>query len=173
MKIPETVSIATMKDIITIDIDEGVDTALTLMKENRIRHLPVTNDDEIVGMLTTRDISRALLPQSRFKDWKHITDEDLRNNICAGELMNWPIAALPLKSDLAFITDYMIDHKLSAIILTHDDGRVAGILSHEDLLHALAEILKHPEQPLREKIKEWFSKSSIGDFIKPLSDSGI
>ena len=44
----------------TIDQAQTIDTALALMKTHRIRHLPVLDDDRLVGVVSERDLMMAL-----------------------------------------------------------------------------------------------------------------
>ena len=46
--------------LVTIASTEDIHTAATLMKEHSIRRLPVTEDGELVGMLTTTDLTHYL-----------------------------------------------------------------------------------------------------------------
>ena len=58
----ESVRVATFLStpLITIDTAENIHAAATLMKENSIRRLPVTHDGDIVGILTTTDLTHYL-----------------------------------------------------------------------------------------------------------------
>jgi CBS domain-containing protein len=49
--------------LITIEIDRSAHDASDLMAERGIRHLAVTDDGRIVGMLSVRDLLRY------FKNW--------------------------------------------------------------------------------------------------------
>jgi CBS domain-containing protein len=42
--------------VITIDESENIDNAAELMAKNKIKHLPVVNDKEVVGIVTTTDL---------------------------------------------------------------------------------------------------------------------
>lgn len=44
------------KDLITITKGESIKTAIDLIRERRIRHLPVVEGKELVGILTERDV---------------------------------------------------------------------------------------------------------------------
>ena len=44
------------KDVITTTPDTSINEAARLMAEHWIRHLPVVRDDEVVGMLSQRDV---------------------------------------------------------------------------------------------------------------------
>lgn len=55
----------TLKTLMTpfpyaIDIDADLPQAQTLMAEHDIRHLPVTEDGQLVGVITERDVHRSL-----------------------------------------------------------------------------------------------------------------
>ena len=46
-------------DIKTIHALDSLEKALEMMKENKIKKLPVVSDDRIIGIITVTDISRA------------------------------------------------------------------------------------------------------------------
>ena len=52
---------ATLKEhmitkVIIVNPEQSLDEALDLMNENRIRHLPVVDGDQLIGMLSIRDL---------------------------------------------------------------------------------------------------------------------
>jgi CBS domain-containing protein len=54
-----TVTACMTKALVTIEEDELVSEAMSLMKKQGIRHLPVTADGTIIGVLSTADLLRA------------------------------------------------------------------------------------------------------------------
>ena len=46
--------------LVTVDSAENIHIAATLMKEHSVRRLPVTDDGEVVGILTTTDLTHYL-----------------------------------------------------------------------------------------------------------------
>jgi CBS domain-containing protein len=46
--------------VITISSTKSIDTAATLMRDHSIRRLPVVDDDHLVGILTTTDLTHYL-----------------------------------------------------------------------------------------------------------------
>jgi predicted transcriptional regulator len=54
-----TVTACMSKALVTIEEDELVSEAMSLMKKQGIRHLPVTADGTIIGVLSTADLLRA------------------------------------------------------------------------------------------------------------------
>ena len=56
-----------VKKVITIKSGDTLDTAQSLMVENSIRHLPVADGSELVGILTESDIRSAFLSEIHSK----------------------------------------------------------------------------------------------------------
>jgi CBS domain-containing protein len=54
-----TVTMCMTKAVVTIEDSEALSEAETLMKKNGIRHLPVTEDGTIIGVLSVADLLRA------------------------------------------------------------------------------------------------------------------
>jgi len=48
------------RNIVTIDINDGIQSAMDLMFTKSFRHLPVMDGPKIMGMITVRDIIRAI-----------------------------------------------------------------------------------------------------------------
>ena len=55
-----TVTACMSKSLVTIEEDELLSEAMGLMKKQGIRHLPVTADGTIIGVLSVADLLRAL-----------------------------------------------------------------------------------------------------------------
>ncbi|MDK2744893.1 MAG: CBS domain-containing protein [Nitrospira sp.] len=62
---PNSTTVATCmsRSIVTIEEDESLADAMSLMKKQGIRHLPVTADATIIGVLSVSDLLRALEAQ--------------------------------------------------------------------------------------------------------------
>ena len=48
------------KDVITVTNNDPIKHCMTLMTENRIRHLPVMDEDRLIAMISITDVVRAL-----------------------------------------------------------------------------------------------------------------
>lgn len=111
-------------DLITASESMSALGALSLMRSRGVRHLPVVNEggDRVLGMLSDRDLIN--------KD----TDTPIV------KLMSSPIFSFDIKTSLLVITNSMIEHKVSAFLVT-EEGRATGIVTSEDLLILLSEML--------------------------------
>ena len=61
--IDESLENLLMRDIITFDPSTGISSAISVASRKKIRHLPVVENDKIVGMITFRDLVAYLLPE--------------------------------------------------------------------------------------------------------------
>jgi CBS domain-containing protein len=50
-------------DIVTVNPSVDLEECFNLMNVHRIRHLPVVEDDKLVGMLSIRDLVRAIVDE--------------------------------------------------------------------------------------------------------------
>ena len=137
--------------------------AKQLMKEKRIRHLPVANyKNEIVGIFTERD----LIGTDRF--------QDLPVEIFASPNVEYVTADTPLRN----VALKMLEKKISCVLLTDDQQKLVGILTTDDLLFHLTQLLDpnhhNEENPtLFNKVKSLAWIETVGEFSKKLSDIGI
>jgi CBS domain-containing protein len=83
------------KNVIVGDPEMQLADATRLMFENRVKKLPVVEDDQLVGLITVTDIARAIQTDRRTIELV----EALRNMHAVGESMqaraSWPKDVLP------------------------------------------------------------------------------
>lgn len=112
----------------TIGKDIPLKTALNLMREHRIRHLPVQDGGKLVGILTDRDVKLA----SSFTD---------AENLRVSEIMSSdPYTASP-EAPLDLVVLEMAERKYGCAIIQQRNGKVVGIFTAVDGLRVLGETL--------------------------------
>ncbi len=52
--------------VICVGPDQSVNECMALMTEKRIRHLPVMDDDELVGMVSIGDLVKSVIAEQQF-----------------------------------------------------------------------------------------------------------
>jgi len=52
--------------VVTVRPDQTIDDCMSLMTENRIRHLPVVEGDRLVGVISIGDVVKAIISQQEF-----------------------------------------------------------------------------------------------------------
>ncbi len=119
------------KHLITIPEWETAEAGLRLMKNNYIRHLPVTDakTGEIIGIVSDRDLIAEIDKPEFF----------------VRDLMNRNVVAFDLYTPLKRIVDEMIDKKVSSAMIK-SQGQYCGIITSEDMLQVLSMLLGDAEE---------------------------
>jgi CBS domain-containing protein len=76
---PITVKNAMTPNPIVCDPDDSLEEAMNLMVDNNIRHLPMTYQGKLEGMLSITDIVEKLLEKAKFE-----------NKLLKNYIQNWP-----------------------------------------------------------------------------------
>ena len=114
----------------TVGADQTLAHAHQLLREFRIRHLPVLRGGELVGMLTERDL--ALIETMRDVDPSEIRVE---------EAMSSGIFAVSPDAPLDDVVDEMAAKKYGSAVVVQNQ-KVVGILTVVDVCSALAALLR-------------------------------
>lgn len=118
---------------LTGSVTESVSDVMETMLTQDIRHLPIVSGDELVGMISDRDLrqfSRALL-----------TDLDkARVSLKApvGKMMSSDVLTADPEDDVDELIDIMVENKVGAVPIVDGDGLLVGIVSYIDILRAAA-----------------------------------
>ena len=101
-----------------------------VMREHRIRHLPVMEGERVVGIVTLRDLHLLETLPGVSPDEVEVEDAMTREVYVASE-----------QDELPDVVDHMVDGRIgSAVVL--GGGGLVGIFTAVDALRALAEILR-------------------------------
>lgn len=121
---------AMTRNVICIREVDTLQTAFDLMKEWDIRHLPVTTDGKLVGVISDRDI----LPYSMWSDSKVFLSRSVSDS-----MSRRVIAASP-DDPISQIAGLMISHKIDCIpIVDPTDRELIGLVTSMDLVDLLRE----------------------------------
>ena len=126
------------KDVFTVLPSHSLRTALLLMIKNKIsRVVVVTRGNEIVGIITSRDI----MPITSFIEGNGMESKDLSGIgyiMLARDIMNEPFI-IDKNTDLAEAAQNMYDKKISGIPVARSRNDLNGIITKTDIVRALIE----------------------------------
>jgi len=115
-----------------IDVDESLLRARALMVEHRIRHLPVQKNGALVGILTDRDLKRALDPDLGLpaKEELFVNDVYMPDAyvVDGGEALD-------------VVLDHMAEHHIGSALVTKHQ-KLVGILTATDACRLFCEHLR-------------------------------
>ncbi|HEV8307208.1 MAG TPA: CBS domain-containing protein [Methylomirabilota bacterium] len=129
---------------ITVPPDMAVFRARQLMQERHVRHLPVTERAELVGIVTDRDVRLNLpSPATSLSVWEV---KYVLARLTVGEIMTRTVITVGADRDIAAATRLMLAHTIGALPVM-EDGRFVGIITETDLLRAFLHTQEAPGMP--------------------------
>lgn len=132
------------KKLITVKAETPMQKAYEVMKKNNIRHLPVIDmNGRLVGMISDRDLKLAtyIKKVSEIETELKFDPKDM-----VEDYMNWPVQTVDEKTPLDQVAQMMVDEKVSALIVNAPNHYMKGIITTDDLLLYLVEILTTSEK---------------------------
>lgn len=132
---------------ITISPETTVFDARELMTRARVRHLLVTHNELLVGIVTDRDIRLNLpSPATSLTIWEL---NYLLRNLTVGRVMTSPVITTGPAGDVREAAIVMLDRKIGALPVLDEGMRPIGILTETDLVRAFAFELSLQEETRR------------------------
>jgi len=131
-------------DIITIAPQQGLVSAVALLEEFGVRHLPVLDTDtgKLVGVLTNREIE-SVLQGVFFAD----NEEDIRHalaQIQIGDLMEDDFPVIGPNATVGEAARRLVAHKVTGLPVVEYDAQgtdtLIGLITASDLLRYLADL---------------------------------
>ncbi len=120
-------------DVVTANLRDGLRQTFYRMRERRIRHMPVVDGDELVGIISDRDLRRP--------DW--VDDEEnvahyylLDNEHKVEGTMTRDPKVVRASDDVRQAVEILLDGNFGALPVVDDGGRLVGMISAVDMLRA-------------------------------------
>jgi acetoin utilization protein AcuB len=123
----------------SIDIEAPLAEAHAFLRERHIRHLPVTRDGVLAGVLTDRDIKLALGPDLGSPPERELRVSDVFQPECY---------VVDAGDRLEEVAATMAERHVGSALVTRA-GKLVGIFTTTDACRALARVLReqHPDSP--------------------------
>jgi acetoin utilization protein AcuB len=116
-------------EVHTIGDEQPMSVAHRMMREQRIRHLPVLHQGKLVGVVSDRDLHMV-----------ETLDEVDPRKIAVGEAMTTDTYIVDPDAKLDEVVRMMAAHKYGSAVVT-DHGHVVGIFTTVDACRAFADLL--------------------------------
>jgi len=135
---PTKVSEYMTAKVVTVSPNSGIREAFFIMKENSIRHLPVMEDKQLVGIISDRELRRPNWVDEAH-DIAHIYYLD--DNMAVSDVMIRNVHVLHTYDTLRKAVKLLLEHNIGAAPVLDKTSDVVGILSAVDLLRALNDMI--------------------------------
>lgn len=127
--------------VATIGPSDTVRSALRMMEDLEIRHLPVVEGNRLAGMVSDRDLREYRLPVV-----EEMTNPELAKGLLdtkVAEAMNTDIVTLEATESVKTAIDLMLEYGVGALpVVDRDRDELVGILSYVDVLRYVRGLLE-------------------------------
>jgi len=127
------------RKVLTAAPDDGVRETFFRMREARIRHLPVLDGAQLVGMLSDRDLRRPDWVDEA-PDLSH--DYQLDDSLSVSDLMSHNPIAVHTYDDLSKACALINTHGFGALPVLDKGDHLVGIVTKADLVRAFGQVLE-------------------------------
>ncbi len=150
MKIPRYVGELMSRDVLCVTEDQDFRDVENPMRLFKFRHMPVTDDRRLVGLVTQRDLLRvsasSLLPGAP-EQTAHLAKEYRIRDV----MTRTPRAVEP-ETPLVEAARLMQHEKLGCLPVVNGDNVVVGILTEADFVRLVKQILENEDQGSSERL---------------------
>jgi len=128
-------------DVVSINPETSIAEASELLVRNRIRHLPVTDEDgKLLGIVTDRDI-RSAMPSALSTGEEADRERDRVSRLEVKDIMSRRVVTISPMHTLQDALLLMQRTKVGAFPVLDPGGRLIGIISVRDLVRAFINVL--------------------------------
>jgi acetoin utilization protein AcuB len=111
------------------------------MRELAVRHVPVTDDGVLVGMLSDRDLAHVNIPRVLELQGADALREELATPII--DVMSSDVICAEPETEVGDVIGLLLEHKIGAVPVVEPGTReVLGIISYVDVLRALQDLVE-------------------------------
>jgi CBS domain-containing protein len=116
----------------TIEASHSIHEAKAIMDLEKIRHLPVTSDGRLVGVLSARDLKLAFVLSATGNS---------SETIQVGDVCNLEAYLTEFSTPVDQVLSVMLKRKLGSVLVTRE-GKLVGIVTTTDICRNYSELLK-------------------------------
>jgi acetoin utilization protein AcuB len=120
-----------------IDADAPLSEALAMMEQHGIRHLPVFEKGDVVGVISERDLERAHIPGHPLRE---------ETDLVVGDLCRRRPLFVDVGDPLDKVLTAMADKRLGSVLVLKE-GELAGVFTATDACRLLASLLLEQYSP--------------------------
>jgi acetoin utilization protein AcuB len=129
------------KNLITLEMDDDLGKAKAIFDQHKIHHILIINDNELVGVVTDRDIYKHLSPTIGTKNETPRDNSMLQKKLHL--IMNRNLTTTNEESSLNEAVLLFYDNHISCLPVVNEMMQPIGIISWRDILKVIALQYRH------------------------------
>ena len=136
------------KKVFTVEPDDLVDRVFFLIHYERIRHLPVVEDGRVVGIVSDRDLYKALGPRHRPRS---VVQQKEGSELYVvprkvKTIMHRGVETITANSRASKAASIMAEKRIGALPVVNEENKLIGIITGTDILKTFSKLEKRLEK---------------------------
>jgi acetoin utilization protein AcuB len=156
--------------LVTVTRRTRLSDAVKLTRERGIRHLPVLDGDTLVGIVSDRDLKRAMASSAtalEAHDLRYLLD-----GVTIGEIMTRAVITIGPGFPVEDAARLMVREKISALPVTEGD-RVVGIVTETDVMELFVRALGAGEPSSRLDVLLGRDRTALARMVETLEHAAV
>jgi CBS domain-containing protein len=136
MKKREPISHIMTKSVVTVNQNDDLKEVVAKLKSNSIRHIPVVNGKEVIGIISRTDINR--LTFGALFDGQEGADEAILDMLTISQIMTSKPKTVSSETVIKDLAEIFVKEEFHALPVV-DNGVLKGIVTTTDVIRYLLE----------------------------------
>ncbi|QNL23112.1 CBS domain-containing protein [Hyphobacterium sp. CCMP332] len=121
--------------VVTIDVNASLEKARDLFKKNKIRHLPVTDNELVIGILSQTDLLRLSFGNT-YVDDDMVGEDGIMDELSINQIMKHKPDMVGPNDSIKEVAEKFISAEYHALPV-EDNGKLVGIVTTTDVIRFL------------------------------------
>ncbi|OCC14212.1 CBS domain protein [Dissulfuribacter thermophilus] len=158
------------KNPLVVDENTSIMKATQLMKEHRIRRIPVVREGRLVGIVSDRDIKEAAPSKATSLDVHELYY--LLSEIKVKDIMTPNPLVLVETDSVERAAVIMLENKISGLPVINEDWEVVGIITQTDILKVMISISGIYHSPIQLAIELEDKPGALHELLVAMREQG-
>jgi len=156
--------------VITITPKTSLPEAMRLVGHRGIRHLPVVDDDRLIGIVSDRDLKRAMASPATALESHEL--RYLLDALTVDEIMTRAVVTVGRMFPIEEAARLMVTEKISALPVT-ERGRLIGIVTETDVLELFVKGMGAGQPSSRIDVRLGVNSAALAELVHAIEDSSV
>ena len=156
--------------VLTVTPKTTLPEAMQLVQHRGIRHLPVVEDDMLVGIVSDRDLKRAMASPATSLEAHEL--RYLLDSVTMDEIMTRAIITIGRMFPIEEAARLMVKEKVSALPVT-EQGRLIGIVTESDVLELFVRGMGAGKPSSRIDVRLPEESAALADLVHAVEKAGV
>lgn len=125
------------KFVISASPETTLRVGLEVMTRENIRHLPIEDDDGVLGVLSRHYLENLVTLATDRTNYEDLLEQSMESFLATRFTKARDVIVCRPDDSLRAAIDLLLEHKLTALPAVDDNDEVVGVLSYVDILEAL------------------------------------